>query len=122
MPIDVKDINLRWPGHPKYIVNKPIEDDVVEVLVQKLEMVLFTRNQEVYGDQNFGANLEYYLWSTSLSNQNLKDEITDQINTYIPELNTVGYTLNLQLYTGIVRDIMVLNFTILGYNIGFVFD
>jgi len=122
MPIDVKDINIRWRGHPKYKTNKVIEDDFIEVIVQKLEMVLFTRQGEVYGDQNFGANLEYYLWSTSLSNQNLKEEIVEQINTYIPELVSIGYTLDLQLFNGTARDTMVLNFTILGYNINFVFE
>ena len=117
---DFKDINVRWPGHPKYNSRKIIEDDLVEVIVQKLEMLLFTNTSEVYGDTDFGASLEYYLWETNLSNINLKSVIVDQVNQYVPELMTLGYTLDLSLYDGTLRDIMVLNFIIKGYNVAFV--
>ena len=43
---DVKDFVIRYPGHPKYDPNRIIEDDDVEVIVQKLEMLLFTTKGE----------------------------------------------------------------------------
>jgi hypothetical protein len=117
---DFKDVYVRWPGHPKYNSRKIIEDDLVEVIVQKLEMILFTNANEVYGDSSFGASLEYYLWETNLSNTNLKSIIIEQVNNYVPEIMTLGYTFDLKLYEGTLRDIMVLDFVIKGYNVAFV--
>lgn len=120
---DFRDVSIRWPGHPKYKLNKPIESDLVEVIVQKLEVMLMSMSNEVYGDTDFGGNIPFYLWQTSLSNNNLKTLITQQIDMYIPEMNTIGYTLDLKLYdTYPTMDILELNFVIQGYNVDFVFE
>ena len=119
---DVKDFVIRYPGHPKYEPNRIVEDDEVEVIVQKLEMLLFTNKGEVLGDLDMGINLEYYLWQTKVTTGNLKNLVEEQINTYIPELNVLGYDFSLYLYEGTVRDILNLNFIIKGYNIDFVLE
>lgn len=119
---DVRDLVIRYPGHPKYEPGRIIEDDEVEVIVQKLEMILFTNKGEVLGDIDIGVNLEYYLWQTRITTSNLKSKIQEQISTYIPELNSLGYTFELLLYEGTLRDILYLNFTIKGYNIEFVYE
>lgn len=119
---DVKDLVIRYDGHPKYISDKIIEDDEVEVIVQKLEMILFTNKGEVFGDLNLGANLEYYLWQTNVSEVNIKRIVEEQIEIYIPELIVIGYTLDLYLYEGDVRDILNLDFVIRGYNVEFIFE
>jgi hypothetical protein len=118
----VKDLVIRYPGHPKYEPGRIIEDDEVEAIVQKLEMILFTNKGEVLGDTNIGVNLEYYLWQTRVTTGSLKSKVIEQINTYIPELNDLGYQFELYLYEGTVRDILYLNFIINGYNIDFVFE
>ena len=119
---DVKDLVIRYPGHPKYQPDRIIEDDELEVIIQKLEMILFTNKGEVLGDINIGANLEYYLWQTKVTTGNLKAKVQEQIAIYIPELNTLGYTLEVLLYDGTLRDILYLNFIIKGYNIDFIFE
>jgi hypothetical protein len=119
---DVKDLVIRYPGHPKYEPDRIIEDDEVEVIVQKLEMILFTNKGEVLGDIDLGVNLEYYLWQTKVTTGNLKFKIEEQIVKYIPELIKIGYTFDLQLYEGTLRDILYLNFVIKGYNIDFIFE
>jgi hypothetical protein len=119
---DVKDLVIRYPGHPKYEPGRIIEDDEVEVIVQKLEMILFTNKGEVLGDTEIGCNLEYYLWQTRITTGNLKSKVEEQINTYIPELIALGYSLEVLLYEGTLRDILYLNFQIKGYNIDFVFE
>ena len=53
---DVKDLVIRYPGHPKYQPDRIIEDDEIEVIVQKLEMILFTNKGEVLGDIDIGVN------------------------------------------------------------------
>ena len=119
---DVKDFVIRYPGHPKYEPGRIIEDDEVEVIVQKLEMILFTNKGEVLGDTDIGCNLEYYLWQTRITTTNLKIKVEEQITDYIPELNVLGYDLDVVLFEGTLRDILYLNFTIKGYNIDFVFE
>jgi len=119
---DVKDFVIRYPGHPKYEPNRIVEDDEVEVIVQKLEMLLFTNKGEVLGDLNIGINLEYYLWQTNVTTGNLKNLVEEQISTYIPELINIGYDFSLDLYQGTVRDILNLNFIIKGYNIDFILE
>ncbi len=119
---DLKDFTIRSKGHPRYKTDKVIEDDVVEVIVQKLEMILFTNTGDVFGEDEMGCNLEYYLWQTKLANNNLKDIVTDQIDRYVPELNVIGYSLDLDLIEGVDKDLMELNFVIKGYNITFLFE
>jgi len=119
---DVKDLVIRYPGHPKYEPYRIVEDGEVEVIVQKLEMILFTNKGEVLGDTNLGCNLEYYLWQTRITSGNLKSKIEEQIYTYIPELISLGYTLSIYLYEGTLRDILNIDFLIKGYNIEFVFE
>ena len=119
---DVKDLVIRYPGHPKYQSDRVIEDDEVEVIVQKLEMILFTNKGEVLGNIDIGANLEYYLWQTRVTTGNLKNKVEEQIASYIPELVSRGYTFDVQLFEGTLRDILYLNFVIKGYNIDFIFE
>lgn len=121
---DFKDLVIRWRNHPKYRSTKIIENDAIEVIVQKLEMILFTNTNEVLGQESdfLGADLEFYLWNTNVSNDILKSKVVQQINLFVPELNVIGYTFELSLFEGTVRDILELNFVIQGYNIDFVFN
>lgn len=118
---DVKDFVIRYPGHPKYETGRIVEDDEIEVIVQKLEMILFTGEMDVIGDP-VGIGLEYYLWQTRVSVSTIDSKVRDQISRYIPELNRLGYSLNIDIFEGTYRDIMYLNFTIKGYNIDFIFE
>jgi phage baseplate assembly protein W len=119
---DTKDLVIRYDGHPKYEIDRIIEDDEVEVIVQKLEMILFTNKGEVLGDVEIGCNLEYYLWETRITTGNLKSKVEEQISMYIPELINLGYEFSVELYEGTLQDILYLNFVIKGYNIEFVFE
>ena len=117
---DFKDFYIKGEKSMKYVVNKMIESDVVNVVVQKLEMLLFTRTGEVYGQPLFGADLEFYLWQTDVSVKDLRSLIVNQISTYIPEMDTMGYSLDINVYEGTVQDILVLDFVIKGYNVEFI--
>lgn len=113
---DYKDIYIKYEGHPRFHSNRIIEDDVVETIVQKLEMILFSDKGSLIGSPEFGCNLEYFLWETKVPANDLKFLISNQINFFVPELNTLGYDFNLELYEGSFRDILYLNFVIKGYN------
>ncbi|MFA5585504.1 MAG: hypothetical protein WDA02_03045 [Saccharofermentanales bacterium] len=117
---DIKDFNIRYKGHPKYNINRIVEDRTMEFIIQKLEMVLMTNKGEVLDDYDFGANLEYYLWSTKVPVNKIENEIQEQINTYIPEMNKLDYTINIELFQGTIRDILKVNIKIKESELNFI--
>jgi hypothetical protein len=117
---NIKDFNIRGIEHPKYNKNRIIEDRPIEFIVQKLENILFTNHGDVLGDLSFGANLEYYLWSTNVSASRIKREIQNQIDNYLSELNNIDYEFSVDLYEGTVRDILYVNFKIKDVDVDFV--
>lgn len=119
---DFKDFYNKGTDSKKYIVNKMVESDVINVIIQKLEMLLFTNSGEVYDKPEFGADLEFYLWQTSVSVRDLRNLIISQITTYIPELDNMGYELEIKIFEGSVQDILVLDFIIKGYNVEFIIN
>jgi len=117
---DIKDFNIRYNGHPKYNESRFVEDRTLEFIIQKLEMVLFTNKGDLLDDYDFGANLEYYLWSTNVPVNKIEKEIQRQINKYIPELNTVDYKITTDIYEGTAKDILQINITIKDIDINFI--
>ena len=117
---NIKDLNIRGVEHPKYNERRIIEDRPIEFIVQKLENILFTNQGDVLGDLRFGANLEYYLWSTNVPANRIEKEIQEQINIYLDELNTYDYEFSVDLFEGTVRDILYVNFRIRDVDVDFV--
>jgi hypothetical protein len=117
---DIRDFNIRGKEHPKYNERRIIEDRPIEFIVQKLETILFTNKGDVLGDPNFGADLEYYLWSTQVPSSKIEREIGLQIDQYLPELNQYDYDFNVELFEGTVRDILYVNFRIRDVDVDFV--
>lgn len=117
---DIRDLNIRGVGHPKYSSTRVIEDRTIEFVIQKLEVLLFTNKGDVLGDPDFGANLEYYLWTTNVPVAKIESEIKSQINKYIPELNSMQYSISTDIYEGTARDILQINIKIKDNNINFI--
>ena len=91
---DFSDFYIRYPGHPSFTDLQLIQDDVVLVIVQKVEMILFTNKGELLGDPDFGADLQRLLFETKVSADFVKTEIVNQFNQYIPELSSISYDLD----------------------------
>lgn len=98
MSFNFTDFYIGYPGHPRFKESALIEDDVVRVIVQKYEMILFTNKGEVFGDPNFGANLEELLHETKLSAETIESEINGQIASYIAEIKGLDYTLTVSFF------------------------
>jgi hypothetical protein len=92
------DFYIGYKGHPRFQSPKFIEDDVVRVIVQKYEMVIFTNKGEVLGDPNFGANLTELLHETRLSAESIEGDLRAQIADYIPEVDSIPYFLSVEIY------------------------
>jgi hypothetical protein len=119
MAFDFTDFYILYQGQPKYDSTELIEDDLIKVIVQKYQMVIFTNKGEVLGDPDFGANLEEILFEFRVSEDYVKGKIQEQIETYIPEM--LGSSYNLQIVfvqdPENFQDMMFINLTIADYDI-----
>ena len=122
MANDIRDFYITYQGHPSYNDTSIIVDTTLQVIVNKIEMVLFTNQGDFIGDVNFGANLSYYLWETNVSSDYIQGVIQQQFNTYIPELSTYNPIINLQMMEGTLSDILVVNITIQDVTIKAIFS
>jgi hypothetical protein len=116
---DFRDFYIGYEGHPKFTVNKIITDDLIRVIIQKYEMLIFTNKGELLGDPNFGADLERLLYETKISAPAVRSIIIDQINEYIPELKDVNYQLDVTFEEDPERyqDVMVVEFKLADYEV-----
>jgi phage baseplate assembly protein W len=119
---DFKDHYIGYLGHPKFIVNKIVEDDVIRVVIQKYEMLLFTNKGELLGDSDFGCDLQKLLFETRIAKSGVKTIIIEQINKYIPEIRNINYVLDVQFSTDPenFQEVMEIFFTISDYEVYFV--
>jgi hypothetical protein len=113
------DFYIGYPGHPRFKTPDIIEDDVVRVIIQKYEMILFTNKGDFFGDPNFGGDLYQLLHETRLSAESIENEIKSQINEYIPELKEIEYSLLVEFFEDPERfqEYMEINFEVAGYEV-----
>lgn len=111
---DFKDHYIGYKGHPRFVINKIIEDDVIRVIIQKYEMILFTNKGELFGDPDFGCDLPILLFQTRISAQNVKKIIQNQINKYISELSNTNYQLDVTIVNDPenYQEVMIIDFQI----------
>ncbi len=119
MELNFKDIYIGYKSHPKFTINKIIEDDVIQVIVQKYETLIFSNKGDLLGDPNFGCDLQKILFQTRLSSNNVKKIIIEQIEDYIPEILNIEYSLDVKFVSDSenYQDIMIIDFEISGYNV-----
>lgn len=113
------DLYILYKGHPLYEPTEVIEDDIIKVIIQKYEMVIFTNKGEILGDPNFGADLLAILFETKVSSDYVESVIIDQINTYIPEIINVNYKLDVTFAEDPenYQDIMYVYFSISDFEV-----
>lgn len=113
------DFYIGYPGHPRFVDKELITDEVVRVIVQKYEMIVFTNKGEVLGDPEFGADLPKLLFETKVSATNVENDIRSQISTYIPELINITYELSVSFYQDPenYQDVMEILFKIKEYDV-----
>jgi phage baseplate assembly protein W len=116
---DFKDHYIGYNGHPRFIVNKIVEDDVIRVIIQKYEMLLFTNKGELLGDPDFGCDLPILLFQTKVSAEGVRKIILQQIRKYIPELSTTNFELKASFFQDPenFQDVLQIDFTLADYEV-----
>ena len=119
MAVSFIDYYIGYPGHPRFKTPDIIEDDVIRVIIQKYEMIIFTMKGDLLGDPNFGANLEELLHETRLSAEVIEGDIKAQIADYIPEIDSIEYDLKVEFFEDPERhqEYMVIGFKIKDFEV-----
>jgi hypothetical protein len=117
--INFIDFYIGYPGHPRFREPEIIEDDVIRVIVQKYEMIIFTNKGELLGDPNFGADLPSLLHETRLSAEAIEGDIRAQISDYIEEIDGIEYGLTVEFFEDPDRyqEYMVITFNLKDYEV-----
>lgn len=108
------DFYISYQGNPNFRDFELIEDDILRVIIQKWEMIIFTEKGEVFGEPNLGADLSHYLHETKLSAESIKESLNDQISYFIPELDGIDYMLEVEILEDLesYQEYMEINFVI----------
>ena len=119
---DVRDFYIKNTDNPTYKDGEIIVQDNIQVIINKMEMLLFTNKGECFSDVSMGCDLEFYLWQTNVSTDYIKSIIQNQFDTYIQELSNFNYTINLQILEGNIQDILIINININDVSANFIFS
>ena len=116
---DFKDHYIGYKGHPRFIINKIVEDDVIRVIIQKYEMLLFTNKGELLGDPDFGCDLPKLLFQTKVSADGVRKIVIQQIIKYIPELSTTNFQLEASFFQDPenYQDVLQIDFQLADYEV-----
>ena len=116
---DFKDHYIGYKGHPRFIINKIVEDDVIRVIIQKYEMLLFTNKGELLGDPDFGCDLPKLLFQTKVSADGVRKIVIQQIRKYIPELSTTNFQLEASFFQDPenYQDVLQIDFQLADYEV-----
>ncbi len=117
--LNYTDFYVIGPDDPNYNDTYIIEDDIISVIIQKYKMLIFTDQGDILGNPLFGANLEYLLYETKVSEKFVTEAIIDQINQYIPELIGMNYSLQVAFAQNpdSFQDILFIYFSIADFQV-----
>jgi hypothetical protein len=117
--LDFKDYYIGYVGHPRFVVNKIVEDDLIRVIIQKYEMILFTNKGDLLGDPDFGCDLPRLLFQTKVSAQGVKKIILQQIQKYITELANTNFDLQATFFQDPenYQDVLQIDFQLADYKV-----
>lgn len=121
---DFTDFYIKYPGHPSFNESQLIQDEIVRVIVQKYEMILFTNKGEVFANLDFGGDLERILHQTRVSARYVEKNLNEQISKYIPELTGISYNLSVSFTPNPENysDMMFVDFKIKDYQVNAYFS
>jgi hypothetical protein len=108
------DLYLRIEGDPNFEPGQIEVQDEVVVLLQQIEMVLFTTKGDILGAPNLGVDLERLLWSLTVSEGVIKSAIYNQIANYCPLSRKYNVDIDVKIYKGTERDIGVVDIIVDG--------
>ena len=79
----IKEIYIRNEKDPYFVPGVIDYSNEIERVVSEIKMILGTEKGDVFGDYNFGVDLNYMVFNTKKSAEDVAKEIDDQIREYV---------------------------------------
>lgn len=116
---DYTDFYIIDSSFNKFNDTELIEDDLIKIIIQKYQVIVYTTKGDVLGENNLGSNLLELLYETRLSSEDVQELIEDQIYTYIPEITQTPFTLTVTFEQDPenYQDVMFIEFKLDEYQI-----
>jgi phage baseplate assembly protein W len=113
------DFYIGYKNHPRFVDKKMIEDDLIRIIVQKYEMIVFTNKGEVLGDPNFGGDLPKLLFQTRVAAETVERNLLEQIFEYIPEITNLNFQLKVNFFADPenFQEILEIKFQLTDYEV-----
>jgi hypothetical protein len=89
-------------------------NDDISLLLQQLECLLTTPRSQVMGVQDFGLNLEDYIFDLTFNTIAIESTIRTQIGLFLPLVTTYPVDVSVAFYEGESRDLAEVNINISG--------
>lgn len=110
----LKELYLRDITDPKYKPYIMETSNPIEVLLNKIRMILYTNRGEVMGEPDMGMDLEDYLFQFNVNEAEIKNRFNSQVALYIPESNEFKISLDINVESDGSQNIVYLYINIDG--------
>lgn len=85
-----------------------IYDQEADLIMQQIEILLDTRNGEVFGDYDFGTRFDVYLYNPNIGNETIANDVRDYIINNV-ELFNWRVDVHVEFLVGTMNDIMLIS-------------
>lgn len=120
----IREIYIRDEKDPNFIPGVIDYSNEVERVISEIKMILGTQKGQVLGNYDFGVDLDYIVFNTKRSAEEVAKEINEQINMYVDKGDNM--TVNVEVSfgdSGMGYDYAVIDIIINGQKaIGFLLD
>ena len=98
------DIDPRWEDDPNFVSNRlEIEDDS-DILRNQIENLLSIGPTDIIGHPELTVDLEKFVFSSTISENEMQNIIVDQINRFCPAAKAHDIRVEVTFYKGVSRD------------------
>ena len=120
----IKDIYIRDDKDPYYDDTIIDYQNEVESVISQIRMILGTLNGQVFGDYDFGIDLEYMVFNTKYASNKIMEKLNDEIDKYVYHSDNISIYCDINFGdSGEGYDYAVLDIYINGAkSIGFLID
>jgi hypothetical protein len=120
----LREIYIRDENDPHYDPSMIEYTNEVENVISQIRMILGTKPGDRRGDYNFGIDLEYIVYNTKKSAEELADKIREQIKMYVYHGDKISVDVEVSFGdSGLGYDYGVIDILINGTKaIGFLVD
>ena len=120
----IKEIYIRDDKDPYYDDTIIDYQNEVESVISQIRMILGTLNGQVFGDYDFGIDLEYMVFNTKYASNKIMEKLNDEIDKYVYHSDNISIYCDINFGdSGEGYDYAVLDIYINGAkSIGFLID